>query len=175
MVKGMDMKILQFIVYKIDACNEWIGRIIQWAIIPLVAIFIIESILRKIFSAPQIWFTETSYFIFGYYMMFGSVYTFLHGGHVGIDLLSERLPMKAKHVLAIICFLIFTFVFSLGMIWGGTPIAISSWKAMEQGHSVWRPPIAHFRSVIPVSFIFIFLNGISSVIKHAAAIKGIEL
>ena len=169
------MKILQFIVYKIDACNEWIGRIIQWAIIPLVAIFIIESILRKIFSAPQIWFTETSYFIFGYYMMFGSVYTFLHGGHVGIDLLSERLPMKAKHVLAIICFLIFTFVFSLGMIWGGTPIAISSWKAMEQGHSVWRPPIAHFRSVIPVSFIFIFLNGISSVIKHAAAIKGIEL
>jgi TRAP-type mannitol/chloroaromatic compound transport system permease small subunit len=169
------MEILRFIVHKIDACNEWIGKIIQWAIVPLVVVFIIESILRKVFSAPQIWFTETSYFIYGYYMLFGSVYTFLHGGHVGIDLFSERLSLKWRHALAIACFVVFTCVFAVGMIKGGIPIAVNSWKAMEQGHSVWRPPIAHFRTAIPVSFMFIFLHGISSIIKHAASIKGIKL
>lgn len=175
MAKGIDMKILGLIVHKIDACNEWIGKIIQWAIVPLVVVFIIETISRKVFSAPQIWFTETSFFIFGYYMLFGSVYTFLHGGHVGIDLFSERLSPKWRHTLAIVCFVLFTCVFAAAMIKGGAPIAVDSWKAMEQGHSVWRPPIAHFRTVIPVSFVFIFLHGISSIIKHVAAIKGVKL
>ena len=41
MVKGIDMEILRLIVHKIDACNEWIGKIIQWAIVPLLGVFII--------------------------------------------------------------------------------------------------------------------------------------
>ena len=166
------MKLLNLIAKWIDTCNEWVGRIIQWAIVALVIVFIIESILRKGFSAPQIWFTETSYFIFGYYILFGSAYTFLHNGHVAIDLFSERIPRKWRHILAIACFVCFTSVFALAMVKGGIPIAINSWKAMEQGHSVWRPPLAHFRTVIPVAFILIFLQGVSSIIKHVAAIKG---
>lgn len=166
------MKILRIIADKIDSVNEWIGKISQWGIVILVAVFIIESILRKVFSAPQIWFSETSYFIYGYYMMFGSVYTLLHKGHVGIDLFSEKLPEKWRHLLSITCYLVFTCVFALAMIKGGTPIAIKSWQAMEQGHSVWRPPIAHFRTVIPVAFFFLLLQGISSILKHIAALKG---
>jgi TRAP-type mannitol/chloroaromatic compound transport system permease small subunit len=169
------METLRFIVRKIDLCSEWIGKIITWAIVLLVVVFIIETFLRKVFSAPQIWFTETSYFIFGYYIMFGSVYTFLHGGHVGIDLFSERLPDKWRHVLAIGCFLVFTCVFAVGMIKGGIPIAVNSWKASELGNSVWRPPLAHFRTIIPIAFFFILMQGISFIIKHAAAIKGIKL
>ena len=169
------MKTLRIIVKAIDTCNEWVGRIIMWAIVALVLVIILESILRKGFSAPQIWFTETTYFIFGYYIMFGSAYTFLHNGHVAIDLFSERLSDKWRHIHAIACLLLFTVVFSLAMVKGGTPIAIDSWKAMEQGHSVWRPPLAHFRTVIPAAFVLIFLQGISSIIKHAAAIKGVEL
>ncbi len=104
--------------------------------------------------------------------MFGSAYTFLHNGHVAIDLASERIPKKWQHILAIACFIGFTSVFSLAMVKGGIPIAINSWKAMELGHSVWRPPIAHFRTVIPVAFFLIFLQGISSIIKHIAALRG---
>ena len=169
------MKTLRFIVNTIDTCNEWVGRIIQWAIVALVIVFIIESVLRKGFSAPQIWFTETSHFIFGYYILFGSAYTFLHGGHVAIDLFTDRLPDKWRHILAIGCFFSFTSVFALAMIKGGIPIAASSWKAGEQGHSVWRPPLAHFRTVIPVAFTLIFMQGVSSIIKHISAIKGIKL
>jgi TRAP-type mannitol/chloroaromatic compound transport system permease small subunit len=174
-LSGDDMRILSSVVKCIDTCNEWVGRVIQWAIVALVIVFIIESVLRKGFSAPQIWFTETSHFLFGYYIMFGSVYTYLHGGHVAIDLFSERLSHKWRHILAIGCLLLFTFVFSIAMVKGGIPIAVNSWKAMEQGHSFWRPPIAHFRTVIPVAFFLIFLQGISSLIKHVAEIKGIEL
>ena len=169
------MEVIKSIVHTIDAINEWVGRIFQWAIVLLVAVFILESILRKVFSAPQIWFTETSYFIYGYYMMFGSVFTLLHGGHVGIDLFSERLPPAWRHGLAIACYVMFTCVFALAMIKGGIPIAVNSWQAMEQGHSVWRPPLAHFRTVIPVAFSLILLQGISMILKHAAGIRGIKL
>ncbi len=170
----VNMKTLRIIAQYIDTCSEWIGKVIQWAIVLLVAVFIFESVMRKIFSAPQIWFTETSYFIFGYYIMFGSVYTFLHKGHVAIDLFSERLGPKLRNWLAIGCFMVFTIVFAASMIKGGIPIAINSWKAMEQGHSVWRPPLAHFRTVIPVAFFFILLQALSFIIKHIDKLKGIQ-
>jgi len=175
MAEEVKVKTLRLIVHLIDSCSEWIGKIIQWAIVLLVILFIVEAIARKAFSSPLIWFTETSYFLFGYYIMFGSVYTFLHGGHVAIDIFSERLPEKWQHGLAIACLVVLTGTFAVGMVMGGAPIAIDAWKTMEQGHSVWRPPLAHFRTVIPVAFLFIFLQGISSVIKHAAAIKGVKL
>jgi TRAP-type mannitol/chloroaromatic compound transport system permease small subunit len=174
-VREVVMGIMRFLVRKIDALNEAVGSIIQWAIVLLVGVFILESILRKVFSAPQIWFTETSYFIYGYYMMFGLAYNLLHGGHVSIDLFSERLPPTWRHLLAIVCYIVFTCVFALGMVKGGIPIAVTSWKAMEQGHSVWRPPLAHFRTVIPVAFFLLFLQGVSSIMKHLAALKGIKL
>jgi len=175
MVEEVKVKILRIAVHLIDSCSEWIGRIIQWAIVLLVILFIVEAVARKAFSSPLIWFTETSYFLFGYYIMFGSIYTFLHGGHVSIDVFSEKLSEKWRHGLSIGCLVFLTSVFALAMVMGGTPIAVSAWETMEQGHSVWRPPLAHFRTVIPVTFLFIFLQGVSSIIKHAAAIKGVKL
>jgi TRAP-type mannitol/chloroaromatic compound transport system permease small subunit len=162
-------------VHLIDSCSEWTGKIFQWAIVLLVILIIVESIARKVFTSPLIWFTETSSFLFGYYIMFGSVYTLLHGGHVAIDIFSDKLPEKWRHVLAIACFVLLTSVFALAMVIGGTPMAIDSWRTMEQGNSVWRPPLAHFRTVTPVAFLLIFLQGVSSIIKHSAAIKGVKL
>ena len=166
------MKILLSISNGIDSMNEWVGRISQWLIIVLVLVFIFESVMRKGFSAPQIWFTEVSYFLFGYYILFGSVYTFLHGGHVSIDIFSERLPEKQGHILSIFCLVIFTLGFSFAMVKGGLPIAIRSWQVMEQGNSFWRPPLAHFRTIIPVAFGLIFLQGVSYIIKHIIALRG---
>lgn len=166
------MKILKSISNTIDTINEWVGRISQWLIIVLVLVFIFESVMRKGFSAPQIWFTEASYFLFGYYILFGSAYTFLHGGHVSIDIFSERLPKKWGHVLSIFCLVVFTLVFSFSMVKGGLPIAIRSWQVMEQGNSFWRPPLAHFRTIIPVAFALIFLQGVSFIIKHIIALRG---
>ena len=54
------MKALLAIARLIDICNEWVGRITQWLIVALVLIFIYESVMRKGFSQPQIWFTEMS-------------------------------------------------------------------------------------------------------------------
>jgi TRAP-type mannitol/chloroaromatic compound transport system permease small subunit len=175
MMEEIKVKILRIAVHLIDSCSEWIGRIFQWAIVLLVILIMVESVARKAFSSPLIWFTETSYFLFGYYIMFGSVYTFLHGGHVAIDIFSEKLSEKWRHGLAITCLVLLASVFALAMVIGGTPMAIDAWVTMEQGHSVWRPPLAHFRTVIPVAFSFIFLQGVSSIIKHAAAIKRVKL
>lgn len=169
------MKILRTVIDLIDTCNEWVGRIFQWAIVLLVILVMIEAVARQVFSSPLIWFTDMAYFFFGYYIMFGSVYTFLHGGHVAIDIFSDRLSEKWRHVLAIFCLVLLTSVFALAMIVAGTPMAIDSWLAGEQAHSFWRPPLAHFRTVIPLTFLLIFLQGVSSIIKHAAAIKGVKI
>jgi len=169
------VKILRIAVHLIDTCNEWVGRIFQWAIVLLVLLIMVEAVARQVFSSPLIWFTDMSYFFFGYYIMFGSVYTFLHGGHVAIDIFSDKIPEKWQHVLAIASLVLITGVFALGMIIAGTPMAIDSWVGGEQGNSFWRPPLAHFRTVIPLAFLLILLQGISSIIKHAAALRGVEL
>lgn len=163
------------ILKKLDATAEWTGKIVRWGIVALVAVIIIETIARKVFDNPFIWSYETSFFIFGYYALLGSSYTLLHAGHVGIDVLPERLPEKWRHILAIVCFIILTGLFTVGMMIGGIPIAIKSWQIMEQGHSVWRPNIAHFRTVIPVAFGLIFLQGVAWVIRHVNSLRQVNL
>lgn len=169
------MEVLNFIMKKLDATAEWTGKIVRWGIVALVAVIIIETIARKVFNYPFIWSYETSFFIFGYYALLGSSYTLLHEGHVGIDVLPNRLPEKWRHILAIVCFIILTGLFTVGMMLGGIPIAINSWEIMEQGHSVWRPNIAHFRTVIPVAFGLIFLQGVAWVIRHVNSLRKINL
>ena len=169
------MKILRFVLKKLDALGEWTGKVIRWGILALVAVIVLETIARKIFNYPFIWSYETSFFIFGYYLLLGASYTLLRGGHVAIDVLYLRLSEKKQHILAIACLASFTGIFTVGMTKGGTIIAINSWKMMEQGHSVWRPNIAHFRTLIPVAFALVFLQAVSLIIRHAAALKGTKL
>ncbi len=69
------MKLLLSIADWIDTCNEWVGKVIQWAIVLLVIVFIIESILRKgIFGPPDMVYRNIILYLRLLYLVWIGIY-----------------------------------------------------------------------------------------------------
>ena len=76
---------------------------------------VIEVILRNLFSSPTMWTMDISQFALIWAIFIGAGYAFQEHGHVRVDLFTEKLPPKARKVVAIIAYLLAAaFVTALG-------------------------------------------------------------
>jgi TRAP-type mannitol/chloroaromatic compound transport system permease small subunit len=162
------MKIVKFI----DVLNEWVGRIFGWGIIVLTLLAVLEVIRRYIFNAPSIWGFEVTTQIFGLYFMIIAGYGLLYGSHVSIDVFTYYISDKKKAIVDIIAYFIFFFPFTLICLWEGYLFAAKAWAIKETSMSVWGGPVFPIKTVIFVSFILLFLQGVSQVIKKIAFLRG---
>jgi TRAP-type mannitol/chloroaromatic compound transport system permease small subunit len=165
----MDKMLL--VAKKIDTFLEWTGQIVKWLALPIMSIILLETISRKVFNHPYIWTFELTYFFYGYHFMLGAAATLMWKRHVSIDIIFERLPPKWKHILSIFSHVVLTGTFCAGILYAYIPVAINSWKIMEEGQSVWRPNIAHYRTLLPVAFILLLVASVSQVLQHIVALK----
>jgi TRAP-type mannitol/chloroaromatic compound transport system permease small subunit len=147
------------VVQVINSISEYSGRVVMWAVVALIVVLCYEVIARYAFNSPTIWALETSEMLGGVIGVLGWGYTYLHHGHVRVDVLYVRLPPRGKALVDVVMALIFLFplvgilIFS-GMSWAATSLATGE-KMVE---SSWLPPAAPFRIVIAAGFCFFALQ-----------------
>ena len=162
------------IVALIDSISEWTGRIFCWVIVPLVLLTVMEVILRRFLDSPTIWSFEVLKQLYGLHFMIVAAYGLLYGSHVSVDLFTIMLSKKKRAVLDMISYIVFFFPFTIVCIWQGYSFAATSWAMKETSWSVFAPPLYPIKTVIMVSFILLFLQGISEFIKRIYILKGVE-
>jgi TRAP-type mannitol/chloroaromatic compound transport system permease small subunit len=150
----------------IDAFNKKEGEISSLLVIALLAVVIYEVFMRYAFNAPTIWGFEATTFIYGVHYMAGYAYTDVLDGHVKVDIFTSRMSTKAQAVLSILTNLvIFLPVFSV-LTFYCFGFAIISTKALEVNSTSWAPPIWPFKLIMAVCFLFLLLQGVSSLLKN---------
>ena len=159
----------------IDILSEWSGKVVSVLIYGTLLTLVYEVFARYVFNAPTNWAHETSAFFFGAYFMLGAAYCLYREGMISVDIIFRRLPKRTQAILNVI-----TFIFFLGvcfiLIWYGGIAAADSWRAEEHSNSVWRPPVYHIRTAIPVGAFLLVLQGIAKFIRDASiAFSGKEL
>jgi len=164
------MKVWQSINVKtflrcIDAINEWTGRIIVWAVVPLVVIVTGEVVSRYIFRAPHIWVPELGWYIYGTLAMILAGYTLLYKGHVSVDVFYRRFSPRGRAILDIITYLIFFFPFVFFLIPPGISVAKASFAMGEVSMFGLLPFEPFFKSVIPLGAILLLLQGLAKFIR----------
>lgn len=70
------MKVLKRISGVIDRINDWIGRICAFAVIGVLAVIVIEVVMRRLLHSPQIWTQDSICMIFGCYIIMVCAYGF---------------------------------------------------------------------------------------------------
>ena len=168
------MKVFFQCIRIIDTITEWGGKAIAWLIVPLVGSLVYEVFARYFFHAPTVWAYDVTYMIYGTLYMLGAAYTLLKGGHIRTDILYRLFSPRWQGIIDASIYLLFFFpgliLFSLAA-WKYTA---HSWMINEQAAvSPWRPFIYPFKTVIPVSFLLLLIQGISELLKSIhAAVKG---
>ncbi len=151
----------------IDSLSEWSGKSFSWLVLILTGTLVIEVIARYVFKNPTIFAFDMTWMIFGIYTIMGAAYTHLGGGHVRIDFLYSRLPIRNRAILELVLYLIFFFPLILVLAISCTEFTILSWASDERSStSLWKPPVYPFKTAMMVGFYLLALQGTAQFIKN---------
>jgi TRAP-type mannitol/chloroaromatic compound transport system permease small subunit len=157
---------LEKIIKGIDWLIDRQGRFSSLLGIPLVVIVVYEVFMRYVFNKPTIWGFEVTAFIYGMHFMLGLSFMENTNGHVTVDIITIHMKPKTKAILGAITYtFIFMPVFFLMTLWT-FKFFWTSLCARELNSTSWAPPIYPIKFVMAVAFLFLLLQGISSLLKN---------
>ena len=97
-------------------------------------------VLRYFFKAVTIWQTEFVTYCIVAASLIGSPYVLLHHGHINVDILPQRLPLRIRYWFALLVAVIACLV-CLVMTWAGGAYFLEAWRQGWTSESVWAPPL----------------------------------
>jgi len=158
------MKILDKLLSFIDKFNNNSGRIFSFLVIPIALALFFEVIMRYIFNMPTMWVHELSNYFFGALFVLGGAYALLHKGHVNVEILHVRLPLRVRAASDIVTSMVFFLLIGV-IFWYGIQLASISFENREISHTVWGPPVYPIKFMVPIGAFFMLLQGAAKLIR----------
>ena len=161
----------------IDRLSELSGKAVAWLLIILIVVMSYETIVRYFFNSPTIWAYDLTCMLFGTYFMVGAAYVSKEKQHVKVDIFYGMMSPRGKAILDIFFDVIILFPLITILFIYSTKYAASSWAIKEKSwQSVWYPPLYPFKTVMPLAFLLLGLQGIADFARNILFIaKGKEL
>jgi TRAP-type mannitol/chloroaromatic compound transport system permease small subunit len=150
------MKLRGFVEF-VDRFSKRTGEIIAPAALIFMVMLLIEIVARYILNSPTKWAHEISAMFFGAQFMLGGAYCLWSGGMVNVEILHNRLSIRAQAALDLFLIAIPIF-FCVILIWRGGAFAWDSIRELEYSQSLLRPPLYPLRAVIPISAFLLLMQ-----------------
>lgn len=156
----------------IDRLNEKIGYICNLLVLLAVLVSAGNAMMRYAFDYSSNAWLEVQWYMFAVLVMFGASYTFRRNEHVRVEILYLMLSERGQLWLDLIGTLIFLIPITLILCYLSWPLFYLSYltgEASGNAGGLLRWPI---KVVVPAGFFMVALQGVSEVIKRAAALRG---
>lgn len=160
----------------IDIANAKIAKAASYCILLLILALCYEVFARYVLGAPTTWSFDATYFLCSLAMVLTLAYTWQMGGHVSVDMILVKLPVKVQALLNVIFLLLLFFVTWIMIVWVMTTHVIESWQILERATIGFMPPIYPYKTWILIGTIMLVLQGVNVFIKELyRLINGKEL
>ena len=154
-----------------DAIARVLLRATMVLLVVLIGTTVYEVVARYGFSAPTMWAFDTSYMINGALFLVASGYTLHVRGHVRIDVLSARLPIRVQMLLdALFYGLLFVptmFILTRAAIGEAWHAFVTDDRVLE---SAWMPLIWPFYAALAIGVATLGLQAAANFIR---AVRGL--
>lgn len=160
------------IVQFIDKLTGWFGRAFAWLILLMAFGMGYEVLMRYLFRAPTAWAFDMSYILYGTLLMVGGAYTLARNAHVRGDFLYRHWRPRTQAAVELVLYFLFFFPGILALVFAGAKYAARSWHSLET--SVYSPagvPVFHFKTMIVVAGVLLFLQGIAQVLRCVLCLR----
>ena len=156
----------------IDALNDRLGRLAEICVVLACVISAANAMMRYAFDLSSNAWLEIQWYLFGVMVLFGASYTLRMNEHVRVDIVYTHLSERGKEWLDLIGTIVFLLPAMLMLAWFAWPFFMQSWSIQEMSMNAGgliRWPV---KILLPVGFVLVALQGISEIIKRAAALHG---
>ncbi|MBM3542408.1 MAG: TRAP transporter small permease subunit [Alphaproteobacteria bacterium] len=163
---------MQKFLLTVDAISTWVGKTFAWCILILTLAVSYEVFVRYVAGSPTAWAFDAGYILYGTLFMMAGAYTLARNGHVRGDFLYRTWKPRTQAKLDLALYFLFFFPGILAFIYSGFNFARMSWIMNE--HSAFSPegpPIYPFKTLIPITGVLLFLQGVAEVIRCVICIR----
>lgn len=157
----------------IDRAISAIGKSASWLWVVITGVIIYAVVGRYAFGSGSVTLEEVQWHLAGAGWLLGLAYTLVVDGHVRVDVIHERLPLR-KQVWIELFGLVFLLLPFLGLaVYEMVPYAYSSW---QQGETSQAPAGLPYRwvlkGVLALSFVLLIVAALSRLLKVTALLFG---
>lgn len=161
----------------IDGFNGAVALVMQWLTLVMVLLGAYNVITRYVGRAIGVSlggsiYTVLQTYAFDLVFLLAAGWVLRTGGHVRVDILYSRLGWRGKAWVDIFGTIFFLFPFCYMGFMLSLPYVRRSWQHMEVNVNAGGLPIYLMKTVIPVAFALLALQGISQLIKLIASLRG---
>jgi TRAP-type mannitol/chloroaromatic compound transport system permease small subunit len=169
----MTMRFLLACSRWIDALNERVGRYAAWLVLACILISAANAVARYGFNFSSNAFLEIQWYLYSIVFLCAAGYTLKHNAHVRIDIVSARLPHRARAWIDLLGGLFMLLPAATIILWFGWSAFLESYRIDESSGDaggLLRWPI---KFVVPLAFLLLILQGVSESIKRVAFLRGL--
>ncbi len=156
----------------IDAMNDYLGRAASWMVLGACLISAANAMSRYAFDLSSNAWLEIQWYLFAAIVMLGASYTLRMNEHVSVDIVYTHLSERGKEWLDLVGTAIFLVPSMLVIAWYSIPFFLQSWEVQEiswNAGGLIRWPV---KILVPIGFTLVAIQGVSEIIKRAAALRG---
>lgn len=156
--------------------NERLGVGIYWLSLFMVLIGAFNAVARY-FDRFTGWglssntYIELQWYLFSLLFLLGAAYTLKHNSHVRVDVFYGRLSPRGKAWVNALGTVFFLFPFCILMIIMSIPSVLNSWEVLEMSPDPGGLPRYPIKTMIPIAFFLVILQGISMLIKQVDILR----
>ena len=151
----------------IDKLTDNIAKGLLYILIALILLVFSTVFFRYVFNMSYIIVQEIIMYLHALIFMFGISYALKENSHVKIDVLYNTLNKRTQRVISIAGLVSFILPTALFIIYISIDMVTQSWTILEGSSEAGGLNLVFIlKSLIPISGVLIFLQGISELIKH---------
>lgn len=156
----------------IDSVVGKIGEVFSWLWLVLLAVIIGNVILRYVFSQGMIELEELQWYLYAAAWLVGLSYTLISDGHVRVDVVHDRLSLRARMVLEFLGLTLLFMPFVIFVIIYAIPFVELSWQTNETSTSAnglsarWL-----IKGCLLFSFALLLLVGFARLLRVLATLR----
>ena len=170
-------------LYKaIDGLNEVAGRFVAWFTLAMVLIQFALVLMRYVFASQNflflstLWWQEAIVYLHGSLIMGAAGYTFLHNGHVRVDIFYREASPKLQDWTDLLGSLLFLLPVCYLVYWSALPNVVLSWRNLEGSGETSGIPFRYaLKSTVLVFAALLALQALSTAVKAALRLAGHEV
>ncbi|WP_440996653.1 TRAP transporter small permease subunit [Arhodomonas sp. SL1] len=171
------MRFLLRLAGGIDRLNMWIGKAVYWLALLMILFGVYNATVRYLGSfigqnLSSNAYLEAQWYLFGIIFLLGAAYTLRTDGHVRVDVLYGRLSPRGQAWVDLAGSILFLVPFCFIVLWLSVQWAAFSWQTLETSGNPGGLPRYPIKTVVPVAFALLLLQGVSQAIKSAAVLTG---
>ena len=164
------MKKYLLIANLLDKINQYIAIASRWSVLLMIGIGV-WNVIGRYLGAAIGWnlssnrLIESQWYLFSFIFLLGLSWTFQKKGHVRVDILQGAWEVKRKLQVEILGTIFLLLPFTIGVMFISIHPTIESWRINELSPDPDGLPRYLIKTLIPLGFLFLTLQGISQTIK----------